>query len=67
MQGTIKDFDAESRTGSVLTDDRTEIAIEPASLAQDVLSLRLGQRVRFEVEAQGDARVARDLRLVTFE
>ena len=67
MQGTIKDFDAESRTGTLLTDDRTEIAIEPASLAQDVLSLRLGQRVRFEVEGQGDATVARDLRLVTFE
>ena len=67
MQGTIKEFDDQSRTGSLLTDDRTEIAIDPASFGQDVLSLRFGQRVRFELDEQGDAMVARDLRLVTFE
>jgi cold shock CspA family protein len=67
VQGTIKEFDDESRTGSLLTDDRTEIAIDPASFGQDVLSLRFGQRVRFEVDADGEAKVARDLRLVTFE
>ena len=67
MQGTIKEFDDQSRTGSLLTDDRTEIAIDPASFGQDVLSLRFGQRVRFELDEQGDAKVARDLRLVTFE
>ncbi len=67
MQGTIKDYDDATRTGSLLTDDRTEIAIDPASFGQDLLALRFGQRVRFEVDEQGDAKVARDLRLVTFE
>ena len=67
MQGTIKDFDVDSRTGSLLTAARTEIAIDPASFGQDVLSLRFGQRVRFEVDERGDVKVARDLRLVTFE
>jgi hypothetical protein len=67
VQGTIKDYDDATRTGSLLTDDRTEIAIDPASFGQDLLALRFGQRVRFEVDEQGDAKVARDLRLVTFE
>ncbi|MGZ4148634.1 MAG: hypothetical protein ACXVQJ_01200 [Actinomycetota bacterium] len=67
MQGTIKDYDDASRTGSLLTDDRTEIAIDAASFGQDLLSLRLGQRVRFEVDERDGAKVARDLRLVTFE
>jgi cold shock CspA family protein len=67
VQGTIKDYDDASRTGSLLTDDRTEIAIDAASFGQDLLTLRLGQRVRFEVDERDGAKVARDLRLVTFE
>ena len=50
-QGTIKHFDEGERTGSLLTDDRTEVAIDPGSLeGSGVLTLRIGQRVRFETE-----------------
>ena len=67
-QGTIKDFDEEARTGSLLTDDRSEVSIEPESLqGSGLLTLRIGQRVRFETEERDGGRVARELRLVTYE
>jgi cold shock CspA family protein len=66
MQGTIKHYDEGTRTGSLVTDDRAEIAIDPASFPDDlILTLRLGQRVIFEV-AEDDGQLARGLRLVTF-
>lgn len=67
MQGTIKQFDGESRSGSLLTDDRNEIAFDSSSFADDSIRvLRFGQRVRFEVVDDGGRPVARSLRLVTF-
>ena len=67
MQGTIKHYDEDSNTGSVVTDDRIEIAIDPRSLGDGfILTLRLGQRVRFEVADEEGRQVARQLRLVTF-
>jgi cold shock CspA family protein len=67
MQGTIKHYDAADRSGSVVTDDRTEVTIEPSSFPDDaILILRLGQRVTFEVEERDGRPVAHDLRLVTF-
>ena len=67
MQGTIKHYDDVSHRGSLLTDDRTEIAIDERSLADpSILLLRIGQRVRFEVEDDEGRQVARELRLVTF-
>ena len=67
MQGTIKHYDVDSHSGSLLTDDRTEIAIDDRSLADpSILLLRIGQRVHFEVEALGGGSVARGLHLVTF-
>jgi cold shock CspA family protein len=67
-QGTIKDFDDHDRTGTLLTDDRAEIAIDPTSLeGSNVLTLRIGQRVKFEVEERDGTRLARSLRVVTFD
>ena len=67
-QGTIKDFDETARTGTLLTDDGTEIAIDGTSLeGSGILTLRIGQRVKFETEEQGGGGVARSLRLVTFD
>ena len=67
MQGTIKLYDEASKTGSVVTDDRTEVAIDGRSLGDEFIrTLRLGQRVRFEVEDDEGRQVARELRLVTF-
>lgn len=66
-QGTIKHYDATSREGSLLTDDRQEIAIDARSTeGAGIRTLRIGQRVRFEVDDEDGRRVARGLRLVTF-
>jgi cold shock CspA family protein len=67
VQGTVKAYDEDTKTGSLVTDDRQEIAIDPSSLAEELRMLRLGQRVRFEVEESDERPVARGLRLVTFE
>jgi cold shock CspA family protein len=67
MQGTIKEFDGESRSGSLLTDDHNEVVFDSGSFADDSIRvLRFGQRVRFEVEEDGGRSIARSLRLVTF-
>jgi cold shock CspA family protein len=67
-QGTIRDYDAESHLGSLLTDDRVEVTIDGRSIGDDAIrTLRIGQRVRFRIEdGADDGRIARDLRLVTF-
>jgi cold shock CspA family protein len=68
MQGTIKDWDPATANGSLLTDDRTEVAIDADSDADgDYRMLRLGQRVRFDVAEVDGRTVARSLRLVTFD
>lgn len=67
MQGTIKDFDEATRTGSLLTDDRAEVGIDARSGDEEQYRmLRFGQRVRFDVEEIDGQQVARSLRLVTF-
>jgi cold shock CspA family protein len=66
-QGTIKHFDPETRDGSLLLDDRTEVAIDATSVeGGGVLYLRIGQRVRFDLVEEGGRKIARTLRLVTF-
>ena len=65
-QGTVRDFDIEGRTGSLLMEDRTEVAIDPNSLeGAGIRMLRIGQRVRFDLVEEGGRKVARTLRLVT--
>lgn len=67
-QGTIKHYDEAERTGSLLLEDRTEIAIDSASTeGTNVRTLRIGQRVRFDLEDADGRPVARALRLVTFD
>jgi len=67
-QGTIKDFNVAERTGSLLTDEQEEIAIDRGSLeGAGVRYLRIGQRVKFEVADEGGRRVARTLRIVTID
>jgi 2-phospho-L-lactate guanylyltransferase len=66
-QGTIKTFDEETRNGALLTDDRQEVRIDPTSVEGSGLrTLRIGQRVRFDMAEEGGTKVARTLRLVTF-
>jgi cold shock CspA family protein len=67
-QGTIKHFDEQDRTGSLLTDERVEVAIDATSLeGSGILTLRIGQRVKFETDERDGPAVARSLRIVTWE
>lgn len=67
-QGTIKEFDVESRTGVLLQEDRTEVRIDATSIeGSGVRLLRIGQRVKFDVVEEGGSKLARTLRIVTFD
>ncbi len=55
MQATVATFDAESRTGSLLLDDGTPLAIPAAAFAASGLRLlRSGQRLTIESNAAGE-------------
>jgi cold shock CspA family protein len=55
-QGTVKRFDPASQTGSLLDDHLRELPIDrEAFVASGLMELRLGQRVRYELEGGEDA------------
>jgi cold shock CspA family protein len=65
-QGTVKHFDPETFTGTVLTDGQEELPFDTETFRNSgLLELRLGQRVRFEVEEGDDGKRVRDLQLVS--
>jgi cold shock CspA family protein len=65
-QGTVKHFDVETGTGTILLDNQDELPIDAeAFAASGLLELRLGQRVRFEIDSSGEVRRARDLNIVS--
>lgn len=67
-QGTIKEYDEGSHSGSLLMEDHGEIAIDPTSLeGAGIRTLRIGQRVKFELADEGGRKVARSLRIVTID
>jgi cold shock CspA family protein len=67
-QGTIKDYDDQAKTGSLLMEDRREVTIEATSVNDPAIrTLRIGQRVKFDLDEGDGGLVARDLRIVTFE
>jgi cold shock CspA family protein len=67
-QGTVKTYNVEDRTGSLLTDDQQEIAIDAGSVeGAGIRYLRIGQRVKFDIADEGGTKVARTLRIVTFD
>jgi len=67
-QGTIKDYDEDERTGSLLMDDRTEVAIDASSTegSGHIRALRIGQRVVFDLADEGGRQVARALKIISF-
>jgi cold shock CspA family protein len=67
-QGTVKDYDIERRAGSLLLDDRTEIAIDETSTEASghIRYLRIGQRVIFDVVEEGGHKLARNLQIISF-
>jgi cold shock CspA family protein len=67
-QGTIKEFDVGSRNGSLLMEDHSEIAIDATSMeGAGLRTLRIGQRVKFDLVEEAGRKVARSLRLVTID
>lgn len=49
-QGTVKHFNADTATGTVLLDDETEVVVDAETFAASGLEeLRIGQRVRMEL------------------
>ncbi len=67
-QGTIKEYDERSHNGSLLMEDRSEIAIDATSLeGAGLRTLRIGQRVKFDLADEGGRKVARSLRIVTID
>ncbi|HEX9234668.1 MAG TPA: cold shock domain-containing protein [Actinomycetota bacterium] len=66
-QGTVKDYLVEERTGAVLLDDHSEVLIDQDSAeGSGIRYLRVGQRVDFDIVEEGNKRLARNLRIVTF-
>jgi cold shock CspA family protein len=67
-QGTIKDYDLEQRTGSLLMEDRTEVLIDVSSTEGSgyIRTLRIGQRVVFDLAEEGGRKVARSLQIISF-
>ena len=58
-QGTVKGFDPGSGTGSLLDDGLQEHRFDrEAFTASGLQELRIGQRVRFELEGGDEPRVA---------
>lgn len=66
-QGTVKHFDLATKTATVVLDNQEELPIDAETfVTSGLLELRMGQRVRFEVEGSGDTRRLRELNLVSF-
>ena len=66
MQGTVKEFSEETRSGSVVLDDGNEIAIPAAVFsASGLRELRFGQRVRFTTDGDGDDRHMTSIHIAT--
>ncbi|WP_229076699.1 cold-shock protein [Actinoplanes sp. DH11] len=54
MQGTIATFDPDTRSGTLLLDDGSELGFGPEAFGRSGLRLlRLGQRVSVEAGADG--------------
>lgn len=54
-QGTVKYFDPETNAGIVLLDNQDELPVDAETFASSgLLELRLGQRVRLEIQGSGD-------------
>ena len=65
-QGTVKHFNLSTRSGSLMTDNGEELTYDAETFAASgLVELRLGQRVRFRIEGEGDDRRVRDLQIVS--
>ncbi len=55
LQGTVKSYDPRTRETVLLTDERAEYRVPPDAFRRSgLLRLTLGQRVKFDLEGEGD-------------
>ncbi len=64
-QGVVKSYDPNTGNGIILLDtDKSEVFIIPGSLKGSIfITLRQGQRINFEIEAQDDVNVVKNIRI----
>lgn len=67
VQATVRTYDATARSGTVLLDDGVELAFPAGTLDPRVRFLRLGQRMRIEVEGLPSERTVARLTLATLD
>ena len=62
-QGVVKSYDPNTGNGIILLDtDKSEVFIIPGSLKGSIFrTLRQGQRINFEIEAQDDVNVVQNI------
>lgn len=66
MQGTVKEFSEETRSGTVVLDDGTALPLSAQAFSSSGLRmLRLGQRVRLVTAGDGDALTIQRIELAT--
>lgn len=65
MQGSIKAYDVNTKTGVIVSDDgATEWQIDPVAMETGMFRFfRTGQRVTFEVVEEGGEQQVRNLRI----
>jgi 2-phospho-L-lactate guanylyltransferase len=65
-QGTVKSFNPATSTGVLLDDTLAEHPVDKeAFVASGLMELRIGQRVRFELEDTDDGQRVTQLNIVT--
>ena len=65
-QGTVRSFDPATRTGSLLDDGLKEWSFDAEAFrAAGLMELRIGQRVRYELEGRGEDATVTRLNLVS--
>lgn len=65
-QGTVKAYDHGNQTAVLLSDELAELGIDrEAFAASGLLELRIGQRVRYELQQDGDETRVTNLNIVS--
>lgn len=65
-QGTVKDFDPTTGHTVILDDQLNELVVDREAFAASGLrELRLGQRVRFELESEGERERVTNVNIVS--
>ena len=66
-QGTIRTYNAQSRSGLIIDDAKNELAFDFDSFSQSgIREFRIGQRVKFLLEGDAPRVKVRNLTIVSF-